>query len=321
MTDWTEIVGSFDSLKTAALTNRVGKFVYLCLLKERENLKDENGDEDRYSPQFENLTQVLNPRKKDEEQYTFMAKIKNKETKKEEEKETKVKKFAVIGGDFKRALNFLLNVYFKEAHGCYTENDHKFDEDCITQLAEYSANSTSHSFANAVIRICGLVNVEKFVPDNFEELTDNLVKVAKPHFSHNNITPDVQILHIVKMFIAFVKTVSVLMSVAMWERRQSVNLASLCIILRQMSVMLSADGYAIENELLTTMSTWVEESAPKKEKAAEGDDADTSETKAAPKKAPKKAEGKGKKKDEPEPEEDEVDEAMDEDEDGEMDDE
>ena len=150
-----------------------------------------------------------------------------------------VKKFVMINGDAKYCIAFLLNLYVKEALNCYNENDKKFNEDCITQVAEYSENCTGYHVAASAIKTCDLIEVDVLIPEKYNDIQKTLIDKIKPHFVDvNGNAPDAQIINLVEYFIRFVKITLVLLTDTLWEKRQSISMKLFAGTLRQISTLL-----------------------------------------------------------------------------------
>lgn len=264
-TTWNDIVGDFATMKTNAFITGIGKVLYLLILKHRDTIFNDTGlDEDPYSPAFEDFEQAMNPKEKGAK-YTYSAQVKDKKTGVTVTKEMNVKKFVMINGDAKYGITFLINLYFKEVLDCFNE-DNEFRENCITQLAEYSENTSNHHLAAIAIKTCDLFDVEKLMPGEYGNISAMLFSKAKPHFAN---CPEDQLKHIIEYLVKFLKAIMILLTDILWEKRQSVTLGLIIGTLRQIFRFLAKDcSVDSKVETFAKMKEWVAESTPAPKKRA-----------------------------------------------------
>jgi hypothetical protein len=315
MTEWSNIIGNFKNLQSSGTRNVLAKFVYLTVLKVKDDIVDNANLDDNPFYMYETLAQALagkgtkeNPIKNT---YKGDKKTTDKKTKKttvQKNVDIPVKKFVTVTGEASRGLTFLLNMYIKECKDYYDSNKHSFgpDDKLLTKIVEYAESQTG-TIAGAIIRASDAMDANNIVESNFADIKSYLTSKTNAYFkTSENATQDTKIEIVVSAFIRFLKILSIMMGGILYDKRVAVNKPFLNGMIRQLNSFLHMHGTCIEPEVLANMSEYIEATKPaksekkeKKEKSDEdGDEEEEEEEESeaegeddeedAPKTAPKK---------------------------------
>lgn len=289
MGDWADSIGNFKSLQAVGVRNLLGKCAYLTIVKIKDDhLSNENSDENHLY-MFETLQMALAPKGKDAPKFTYKGEktVKDKKTGKStklQNQDLPMKKFVTITFEAKAGLTFLLNMFVKECHAYYKSKGYKFgpDDKVLQNIMDFADSLAPDAIvAPAIIRAGDAMDPDQIVPNNFGNIQTELQNKITPLFKdEEGKTPDTKVEILVKAFVKFLKVISIMSGDDLYHKRAAVNKSYLLGKLRMLNSFIKMYGACFEQEVLDTMSQYIDATKPpakeggkgKKKKSEDGED-------------------------------------------------
>jgi len=244
MSTWSSIIGNCENLQGNTVRNELGKFLYINILQNIEDIFQNSGSDENYFEHYETLSMALNPPGKEEPKNTYYG----EKTTKEKNGKIKtvignhpVKKLVNVMLDTKLILVYLLNVYFNECRICYEKlGSFPPTDKILVQFNDHIYNTVDSSITPFIFKVVNMMNIEKKHPGNLGNVFSKIVEKAAPYFKSENYTPTEHVAILLGQFFKFVKILAVLIAPAIWERKQAINPIMIIILLRQLDVLTGA---------------------------------------------------------------------------------
>lgn len=274
MTDWNSVIGNFESLRNQKFINILGKSFYLTILKHKETLFANSGNDENPFYMYETLQMALNPPKKGEKKPTYKGtrEVVDKNTKQKVSKEDEdcpMKKFAIISVDVKVSLSFILNKFIKETYSYYMSSEGKSKKSFIVssksnspsileQIYEYSIKNIDNPITPVLINITKDSDIESVVSGNYANLQNEIISRLRDIFkTDEEQVPEKQLSMIIDVFISFLKIIAVYLSCFLYEKRTTINQVMLNSILRIFNVQLNKYEHHFDEETFNIMKEYI----------------------------------------------------------------
>lgn len=270
MTEFVDLIGNGYGINATTIKH-IGTSFQMTITYLKDGLLEEQEIDDMSKSHFrmyETLTMALHPKKKDApDRYTYIGDRtrteKGNKDKKIHEKGVAipVKKFANITSELKNALGFLLAKYIKECHDCYHDNGNTFQDESqvLSQIEAYAVSNCSLPIAPFIIRLYDFYDVDKIVEGSFNSLQQTLTTGFRFFFKDSKeVVPEKQLANIVAAYIRFMKTIAVMMTGILFEKRQATSGLFFYGILRQLNYLMKPTNYSIDNELIEYLKNYVD---------------------------------------------------------------
>lgn len=303
MTDWSATIGDMPKLQAYVLDTHIGRWMTFWITKLKDDAVAASSDETTYQ-EFTTLEQLLNPRKKDEEKYTWNGtckvakkgedgkslKVDDKIVYEDVTGDHPVKNFIAVGTPIKRAFVFLLSRFFFEAHNAYVENNNSLgtEEDVLRLVRDHSLNSESPAVAAMIINAVDnkfpidlLLNDNDFQSDKFkpEALFNAIKSRVVEYFKNKNTTPSSHIGILVTTFIRFMKLFAVLSANSLYEKKTAMTMAFFNTQMRTVYSLVYQEGLAFNPELMSDIDSFITTCEEAKKAEAERKKAEPKKTK------------------------------------------
>lgn len=310
-TAFSDILSEFKELESTSVKNLLGKLLYFIVLKHREDLLSVSDIdcEQRKEKGIESLYQALNPKDENNKKHTYKGEKKIKDSVTGVEKVIKdadlnYKKFISIITEVKASLSFMLIKYISECKQCYM-NERKFNDETtiLEQICRYSEKNITMPLAPCIFKLNDVFNSENLIKGSYGEVYTNLNNKIKTYFKNKDDSyPERQLGVIIDAYIKFVKTIAILSTSMIYEKKSGINSQFFFGIIRQINAMLKANGSEIDEEFIINLKAYANANKVAKKKSTKDEnnqsesDNEDGETKKKPKaKKATKSEKSGKK--------------------------
>lgn len=281
MSGYQDQIGDFSTLQTVAFKGKLAKAFYIAILREKENIAQNQFLDNDPNFMYETLDMALHPPEKEVPKPTYrgIRKIKDRDTGivDEEECDIPLKKFVTVTVEAKTVLIYLLNAYIKEAHAYYKAHKHTFpaDKDLFATLTKYSKEHYGSPVLPFIVRSVEKFRIEHRIQGGYLNI-EKAISNGLPAFFKDgeDRTPEAKLNLIIGTFIKFISMLAVASANMLFEKRAAINAPFMFGLLRQFSVYCNCDDEkdGLVEDTYMFMRDYVEANKPKKKEKSEDDE-------------------------------------------------
>lgn len=301
---WETIIGNYQTLNTSKLRTDLGRAYLLAVTYRKDMLVSrlcEDDDNKKYIC-YETFQEAIDTTTKKDAKPKFTGKKKVKVGEKLNAKGDKMtpvyelqegveqakRKFLTLTVDLKSSLWFLLNMYIKQCHDCFMENDKSFqdEKEVLNQICLYSQAHHEVPIVLSIVRVSEIVNIREIIKSGYGGINKKIIDGCASYFVNTNTGLDYseQLKLIVAKFVDFINLLALLSTDILFENHTAVSKKFLYGVYRQISTLLESAKYKeFDPRIMDYLDEFIENERPKKEDKAKTDDVKT-ETKTKSKK-------------------------------------